>query len=601
MDIEAIATRLAEQLQRAQYLSAAALVVYAYDYFLTLDREIEYVWKSRWSPVKNLFLLNRYFVIVNIVIQQFLLGTVSGQRSSSECHGLIQAFVVLTAFVTLFSELMLCIRLWIMWDKDKRVLTGVVSIFVAITIYYIIYYERTFNDNPNSPFSHPPKGCAVNVEKHAYITFVVLIISDMVKLVLALIPTFQLYRTGSVFRNNVMNEVYREGVLFYVYLWIIDLVLVLQSADNAVAVVPVFIAIRVVLASRMVLHMDLCSLNGQAHVSSFLFSGSALNIRFGPKTQRKDRWNGGTMMLEVSVSPSRSDSKDECDIARQYRFDAQPDFIFSVPLIGEKCVIGITLIDWASAIEISSIWVNESALFESLEYVDLEKPLSVLVVGDSISCGFTTVEETDQGDALPRGSLDAFPFRANQVLKRNGNARLQVELVAYPGACLADPLNEEMSDTASFSMSTKFWHASPWSNHDWQPVLDAEVIVIALGTNDENNDIPFEHFMATFKTFARNLIRLTFSIREIWLIPPFQDHSEESSSEYRKVLLQLEGSVTRPSLTIEGIPVFICDIQNGMKEELTVDGLHPTLAGQEVLATNFAAFVKARRGVQEVK
>ena len=61
----------------------------------------------------------------------------------------------------------------------------------------------------------------------------------------------------------------------------------------------------------------------------------------------------------------------------------------------------------------------------------------------------------------------------------------------------------------------------------------------------------------------------------------------------------LERSNDVPSLQLSAasdIPVFICDIQDGMKEAFTVDGLHPTASGQEILATNFAAFVKARLG-----
>lgn len=264
MDVSTTAARLVQQLLRAQYFSGAALVAYVYDYFLTLDREIEYVWKSRWSPVKNLFLLNRYFVIVNIIVQQFLLGTVNGRRSLSQCHGLVQAFIFLTAFGTFLSELLLCLRLWVMWDKNKKVLAGILAIFVAITIYYITDAELSFdlsNTGPDSPLDHPPKGCALNVQEHrAYITPIILVVADIIKVALSLIPTLRIYtsRSRAIFRNNIMNEVYREGVLFYVYLCIysvVELLLVIQSADNAVTAVPVFLVIRVVLASRMVLHI----------------------------------------------------------------------------------------------------------------------------------------------------------------------------------------------------------------------------------------------------------------------------------------------------------------------------------------------------------
>ncbi|KAF5364280.1 hypothetical protein D9756_000755 [Leucocoprinus leucothites] len=281
MDVSTTAARLVQQLLRAQYFSGAALVAYVYDYFLTLDREIEYVWKSRWSPVKNLFLLNRYFVIVNIIVQQFLLGTVNGRRSLSQCHGLVQAFIFLTAFGTFLSELLLCLRLWVMWDKNKKVLAGILAIFVAITIYYITDAELSFDlsnsdfipyleplhlvdvllAGPDSPLDHPPKGCALNVQEHrAYITPIILVVADIIKVALSLIPTLRIYtsRSRAIFRNNIMNEVYREGVLFYVYLCIysvVELLLVIQSADNAVTAVPVFLVIRVVLASRMVLHI----------------------------------------------------------------------------------------------------------------------------------------------------------------------------------------------------------------------------------------------------------------------------------------------------------------------------------------------------------
>lgn len=107
----------------------------------------------------------------------------------------------------------------------------------------------------------------------------------------------------------------------------------------------------------------------------FLYSGSTLNIRFGSETQRKDRWNGGTRMLEVSVSGFQPDSKstrkqsdesaqpDDAAIAttRRYHLDAHPGLVYSVPLHcdQETFVVEITLIDWASIVEIDSFQTDE--------------------------------------------------------------------------------------------------------------------------------------------------------------------------------------------------------------------------------------------------
>ncbi|OJA17249.1 hypothetical protein AZE42_12567, partial [Rhizopogon vesiculosus] len=40
-----------------------------YDYFLTLDDEISYIWNSPWTVVKVLFLVNRYG---NLVVQTYI-------------------------------------------------------------------------------------------------------------------------------------------------------------------------------------------------------------------------------------------------------------------------------------------------------------------------------------------------------------------------------------------------------------------------------------------------------------------------------------------------------------------------------------------------
>ena len=105
-------------------------------------------------------------------------------------------------------------------------------------------------------------------------------------------------------------------------------------------------------------------------------------------------------------------------------------------------------------------WTSDSLQSSTIEpFMDAEEPFSIIVIGDSISCGFTTAEEEDQGDALPRGCLDAFPFKSNQILERIGGRKLDIELVAYPGATLVGPTNDDSeSSDASFSMSTKFMH-----------------------------------------------------------------------------------------------------------------------------------------------
>ncbi|RDB30017.1 hypothetical protein Hypma_013829 [Hypsizygus marmoreus] len=51
-----------------QYASASALAFYLYDYALTFQDEVEYFWKYELSPMKVLFMINRYFAAVVAVV-----------------------------------------------------------------------------------------------------------------------------------------------------------------------------------------------------------------------------------------------------------------------------------------------------------------------------------------------------------------------------------------------------------------------------------------------------------------------------------------------------------------------------------------------------
>lgn len=50
---------------------AGACVVLLYDHLLTLDDEIQYVWKTKTTVPKVLFLLNRYFVPIVMIVNMY--------------------------------------------------------------------------------------------------------------------------------------------------------------------------------------------------------------------------------------------------------------------------------------------------------------------------------------------------------------------------------------------------------------------------------------------------------------------------------------------------------------------------------------------------
>lgn len=97
----------------------------------------------------------------------------------------------------------------------------------------------------------------------------------------------------------------------------------------------------------------------------FLFTGSALSVKIGPQTERKDRWNGGTPMIGVSMTLwgdyTSSNSPTTSDLRSMKTFDPAAGAVISLRNSGElqdTFLVVITLIDWASLLEVEFLLVN---------------------------------------------------------------------------------------------------------------------------------------------------------------------------------------------------------------------------------------------------
>ncbi|KAF9442968.1 hypothetical protein P691DRAFT_788633 [Macrolepiota fuliginosa MF-IS2] len=103
-----------------------------YDYFLTFTEEVELVWASRWTVMKTAFLFDRYLFVPNLIIQLLRLAqaytylSLFGVYLSGCTLNNLGDWVVPT--LTQPSIAILCLRLWVMWNKDKKFLSCVFDV-----------------------------------------------------------------------------------------------------------------------------------------------------------------------------------------------------------------------------------------------------------------------------------------------------------------------------------------------------------------------------------------------------------------------------------------------------------------------------------------
>ncbi|KAJ7474689.1 SGNH hydrolase-type esterase domain-containing protein [Mycena latifolia] len=312
---------------------------------------------------------------------------------------------------------------------------------------------------------------------------------------------------------------------------------------------------------------------------------SSLFIRIGPKTERKDRWNGGTPMFAVSVTKFASPNP----VIETKTFDAEPGIVLQLweePI--KECYVEITLIDWASILEIDAFICAADG---DVDRDSMVANHQILFIGDSIACGLA-LDPSDGGQPIPRGILDAYPSRAMSILREKYSYPLSLGVAAYPGIPLVGIHHQGHDDSMApivSGMVDRFFLASPWDHTPWTPRGRPKFICIALGTNDEATDVAPQLFRSTLERFIRTLSATFPSVKAFYVLPPFRDFNEPDAGAIYADL------ISNP-VVVDDLDVRVCDgLGYGMTAEHTVDGLHPTLAGHNHLAENLAQYLKTQR------
>ncbi|KAF8995930.1 hypothetical protein BDQ17DRAFT_966596 [Cyathus striatus] len=244
-------------MRNVTYLHAASLVILAFETFLTLDIEVEFIWSAPWNVVKVLYLVTRYLAFIdsslNVLIQ------LMPDASEPTCKILYQVgtWIIMTGMC--LAELILTIRTWAVLGKKRWQAVFFFLLFVGIwgSAYTIVAlfsgpYAFTLQD-ALQPFL---KGCFATVGSVHYlqITWALLLVYDGVLMLLMLVPA---YETRG--QSKLVRAVFRDGIIYYIYLFTMTLgnLIVTRKLSNDYFTIIMILerVIHAVLACRVILHM----------------------------------------------------------------------------------------------------------------------------------------------------------------------------------------------------------------------------------------------------------------------------------------------------------------------------------------------------------
>ncbi|EIW86216.1 hypothetical protein CONPUDRAFT_161019 [Coniophora puteana RWD-64-598 SS2] len=112
------------------------LAIWVYDYILTLDDEVVYMRKARFRLAKSFYVVARYMTFPMLGLHLFY-NSFSGDTPSL-CQKLVTPATVLSTSVVLGSESLFIMRVYALWERNKRILVLIVTSLVLVILATIL-------------------------------------------------------------------------------------------------------------------------------------------------------------------------------------------------------------------------------------------------------------------------------------------------------------------------------------------------------------------------------------------------------------------------------------------------------------------------------
>ncbi|CAA7263894.1 unnamed protein product [Cyclocybe aegerita] len=278
-------------------IDLAATVVFLWDYFLTFGMEVEHIWASKWTIVKALFLIQRYIPFIDIMGLGMYISF--GENiSETRCTRLNYAWKSFSIVGVVTSEAVLCFRVWAVWNRKKSMAFLLAILFAGSwipAIALLMVFVKTIKYVALPP---PFLGCIVAAADESS-SFEFFLAWDTVMLLLMLTATLRSYQRSG--RTALFKIVYGEGIIYYVYLFLISLINIILNHNTSIPIPYRFIAVSMIrslhtiLPSRALLHL-------RSQIKQGYLSGlTSIEMESGSKAQAGGRKSRNFTGIKIAL------------------------------------------------------------------------------------------------------------------------------------------------------------------------------------------------------------------------------------------------------------------------------------------------------------
>ncbi|KIP06490.1 hypothetical protein PHLGIDRAFT_106964 [Phlebiopsis gigantea 11061_1 CR5-6] len=239
------------ELATFNYTLVSVTALIAFEYFITLNQEIETVWKRKFTVTSLLLVTTRWTMIINQVFL-WLPPTPAGCYPTDIVTGVI----LVVGFIQ--SALFSALRIFALWNRSYVLFTiifilGLVPIGTDVFtwVHSVYTYDPLFGCNEVITYS-------VQLDNElTYITRAALIAADTIVLVCTWIKTFHLWRRSQRLglSLSISTCLLRDGTVYFVLLLAINVVQIVTFNSTAAPLGPFITEAPPILMCRFIMNL----------------------------------------------------------------------------------------------------------------------------------------------------------------------------------------------------------------------------------------------------------------------------------------------------------------------------------------------------------
>jgi len=254
------------------YLIPTVCTLLCYDHVITFGEEVRLVWNAPWNLAKIMYLFLRYFTEITLLIEGGY--RVHGDMSAAgtfplavrdiphgnilhHCRLLTGLYTTTLTVSQLVIDLLLFIRVYAIWNRQRRVLIFMGTLFVTN---YVVYACAIgiLSTNMNEHATSWGSCTELRIINLVYASWATSLFYESVAFIMTLVRSMQVARKHGI-RRTIFYVIFRDGLSYFVVLTILRACTFVSHENNEWAITsisPVLArTLSVVLTARMFLNL----------------------------------------------------------------------------------------------------------------------------------------------------------------------------------------------------------------------------------------------------------------------------------------------------------------------------------------------------------